>query len=377
MRKTRLLWPILVLLMACNLTRPSPTPTPALSFPPLAPTYTPLPAPFSETATPQIVTATPPTPSPTPANISLQKRARWSHPEAYEILWNLKFGRFVIVGRQQLTSYLLPEIKKDWNVTPETADGVFQAASLSTNSNFIVVFDLGPAVRTYDTKTGDLLEKKRVLSECGNAPLHQSVYLSNGMKELFTAAQGETAAAPVELRKWGIAPYRCDLIDTVSGGTFNGLLLSPDERFIVLVAADGADGQVTAWNALNGAPLCIMPGTAAAFHPDGRLAVADMQKGALVYWRLEACRVLTELPWARYDGPQTMTFTPKGKYLLTFRQGIQIWEPTTAGLLWERTIPEASAGGLLRVSPDGKSLLSITNPGTWNAQIDFWDFVNK
>lgn len=376
MRKSLFVWPIVLLSLACNLSGPAPSPVPTLAFPTLPPTYTPLPLPPPETATPQILTATPPTPSPTPGSIALQKRARWLQPEASEALWNLKFGRFVIVSRQQLTSYLVNEIKKDWVLSPETAEGVFRAVALSTNGNFLVTFDLGPAVRLFDTKSGELLEKKRALPECGAATLRQSVYLSNGMKELFTAAQGERPGDTVEVRKWSIAPYRCDLMGT-SQGTFNALLLSPDERFLVLVTAAGTTGQVTAWNAQNGALLCTMPGTAAAFHHDGRLAVAEMQKGALVYWQVETCRISAELTWTRYDGPQTMTFTPNGRYLLTFRQGIQIWEPSTAGLLWERAIPEATSGGLLRVSPDGKYLLSITNPGAFNAQIDFWDIVTK
>ncbi|PWH17175.1 MAG: hypothetical protein DDG60_02730 [Anaerolineae bacterium] len=378
MKKLSILWLVIFLMMpACNLLANTPAPIPTLPFPTLAPTVTPLPIVLPDTPTPQILTATPITPSPTPAHVSLKKRARWTHPMAYEALWNLKFGRFVIVGQQQLTSYLVAEVKKDWSVTPETSQGVFQAASLSSNGNFIVTFDLGPAVHLYDTKTGELLEKKRVLSECGNTSLRQSVYLSNGMKELFTAAQDHPLTAPIEIRKWGIAPYRCDWIASIQSGAFNTLLLSPDERFLVLVSAVGKTGQVMVWNTSDGRSLCTIPGTAAAFHRDGRLAVADMQRGSLVYWKMEGCRILSELPWASYDGPQTMTFTPNGKYLLTFRQGIQIWDPTTAGLLWERSIPEADSGGLLRVSPDGKYLLSITNPGTWNAQIDFWSIETK
>jgi uncharacterized protein with WD repeat len=102
-----------------------------------------------------------------------------------------------------------------------------------------------------------------------------------------------------------------------------------------------------------------------------------MQKESLVYWRVDSCQVSSELPWVATSEPQQMVFTPNGKYLLTFRQGIQVWDAATAGLLWERSIPEATAGGLLRISPDGRYLLTISNPGALNAQIDFWSIGDK
>jgi len=378
MKKSLVIWLLLLVILAgCNLPQSSQKEIPPLEFPDLVPTYTPLPVFAADTPAPEVITATPVTPSPTPATVSLQKVAKWSQPEAYEALWNPKFGRFVIVSERELTSYLVADAKKDWSLTPEGDNGVFRAASISTNGNFIVTFNTGPAIHLFDTKTGELMERKRVIEECGDNILRQSAYLSNGMKQLFTAAQGDPITAPVEVRKWGIAPYRCDLVGEVTGGRFNGLLLSPDERFVVLVTSSGLTGQVTAWSAIDGSQLCTMQGAAAAFHRDGRLAVADMQKQMLVYWRVDSCQVSSELPWDGYAETQTMAFTPNGKYLLTFRQGIQVWDPTTAGLLFERLIPEATAGGMLRVSPDGRHLLSITNPGAWNAQIDFWSILDK
>jgi len=377
-KKSLFVWFVLLVIGAgCNLPQPSQRDVPTLEFPNLRPTYTQPPAFPTDTPAPEIITATPATPSPTPATVSLKKIAKWSHAEAYEVLWNLKFGRFVVVSERELTSYLIADTKKDWSIMPENKDGAFRAASLSTNGNVIVTFNTGPALYQFDAKTGELIEKKRVLEECGDAILRQSVYLSNGMKELFTAAQSDKITAPVEVRKWGIAPYHCDLVGSVTGGSLSALLISPDERFVVLVASKGLTGQVTAWNATDGKKVCTLQGVAAAFHPDGRLAVADMQKSALVYWRVDSCQVSSELPWVGYEEPQQMTFTPNGKYLLTFRHGIQVWDPTTAGLLWERNIPEAIAGGLLRISADSKYLLSITNPGALNAQIDFWSIVDK
>ncbi len=378
MKKSFAVWLLLLFILAgCNLPQPSHKEIPPLEFPDLAPTYTPLPVFAVDTPVPEVITATPVTPSPTPASVSLQKLAKWSQPEAYEALWNLKFGRFIIASQRELTSYLVADAKKDWSITPENKDGLFRAASISSNGNFIVTYSAGPSVYLFDTKSGELTEKKRVIEECGDATLRQSVYLSNGMKELFTAAQNDKITAPVEVRKWGIAPYRCDVIGEVTGGRFNALLLSPDERFLVLVTSSGLTGQVTAWNVSDGKKLCAIQGAAAAFHRDGRLAVADMQKGALVYWRVDSCQVSSELTWDGYAEPQQMAFTPNGKYLFTFRQGIQVWDPTTAGLLWERSIPEATEGGLLRISPDGRYLITISNPGAWNAQIDFWSIVDK
>lgn len=370
---------LLVVVSGCNLPQfQSQKDIPPLEFPNLAPTYTPL-AVFSvDTPTPEIVTATPSTPSPTPAPVALQKLAKWSQAEAQEAFWYPNSKRFGIVSPGLLTVHDTVSAKKLWSVTPEGKEKLFQAVSLSTNGNFIINFNTGPAIYVYDAKNGEISEKKRILEECAAGAPRRSVYLSDGMKHLFTASQDpQKANPPVRIQRWKVAPYGCELIDSVTAGDFSALLLSPDERFLVLVTFSGLTGQVTAWNVSNGEKTCVIQGAAAAFHRDGRLAVADIQKESLAYWQVDACQVTSELPWVGYAQPQQMAFTPNGKYLLTFRQGIQVWDPTTAGLLWERNIPEAVAGGLLRVSPDGRYLLTISNPGALNAQIDFWSIGDK
>lgn len=379
MRKSLVVWLLLPAILAgCNLPQPSQKEVPPLEFPGLAPTYTPLPVFAADTPAPEVITATPVTPSPTPAAISLQKLAKWSQAEAEEAFWYPNSKRFGISSPGELTIYDTVSAKKLWSVAPQGKEAVFQAVSLSTNGNFIINFNAGPVIYVYDAKNGEVSEKKRLLEECAGAAPRRSVYLSDGLKRLFTASQDpQKANAPIRIHHWKVAPYGCELVDSVTAGRFSALLLSPDERFLALVTSSGLTGQVTAWNVSDGKKICAIQGAAAAFHRDGRLAVADMQKEALVYWRVDSCQVSSELPWVAYSEPQQMAFTPNGKYLLTFRQGIQVWDPTTAGLLWERSIPEAVSGGLLRVSPDGRYLLTISNPGALNAQIDLWSIGDK
>jgi WD40 repeat protein len=379
MRKSLAAWIfLLAAMLGCNLSQPTQKDIPPLEFPDLAPTYTPIPPFPAETPGPEIVTATPVTPSPTPATISLQKLAKWTQAEASDAFWYPDSGRFGIVSPGELTIYQTSTIKKAWSIAPEGREGLFQAVSISSNGNFIVNFNTGPAVNIFDADDGELSEKKRAFEQCGGGSPLKSVYLGDGMKRLFTASQeAQKANAPVRIYKWALSPYGCDFVDSVTAGRFSALLLSPDERFLVLVTSSGLTGQVTAWNVSDGKQICTIQGAAAAFHRDGRLAVADMQKEALVYWRVDSCRVSSELPWVGYAERQSMAFTPNGKYLLTFRQGIQVWDATTAGLLFERLIPEAATGGLLRLSPDGRYLLSISNPGALNAQIDFWSIGDK
>lgn len=379
MRKSLVVWLLLLAVLAgCNLPQPSQKEVPPLEFPGLAPTYTPLPVFTADTPAPEVITATPVTPSPTPASISLQKLAKWSQAESDEAFWYPNSKRFGISSPGELTIYDTVSAKKLWSVAPQGKEGVFQAVSLSTNGNFIINFNAGPVIYVYDAKNGEVSEKKRLLEECAGAAPRRSVYLSDGLKRLFTASQDpQKTNAPIRIHHWKVAPYGCELFDSVTAGRFSALLLSPDERFLALVTSSGLTGQVTTWNVSDGKKICAIQGAAAAFHRDGRLAVADMQKESLVYWRVDSCQVSSELPWVAYSEPQQMAFTPNGKYLLTFRQGIQIWEPTTAGLLWERNIPEAVSGGLLRVSPDGRYLLTISNPGALNAQIDLWSIGDK
>lgn len=379
MKKSLVIWLLLfVILAGCNLPQSSQKEVPPLEFPDLAPTYTSLPVFAADTPAPEIVTATPVTPSPTPATVALQKLAKWSQAEAEEAFWYPDSKRFGIAIPGALTIHDTVSAKKLWSIAPQSKEGLFQAVSLSTNGNFIINFNAGPAIYVYDAKNGELSEKKRAFEQCGPGSSLKSVYLSDGMKQLFVASQeSQKTNAPVEIYKWKLSPYGCDFIGSVTAGRFSALILSPDERFLVLVTSTGLTGQVTAWNVSDGKKICTLQGAAAAFHRDGRLAVADMQKETLVYWRVDSCQVSSELPWAGYAEPQQMAFTPNGKYLLTFRQGIQVWDATTAGLLWERNIPEAVTGGLLRVSPDGRYLLTISNPGALNAQIDLWSIGDK
>ncbi|GAB4491237.1 MAG: hypothetical protein Fur0016_22930 [Anaerolineales bacterium] len=379
MKKSLIIWLLLfVLLAGCNLPQSPQKEVPPLKFPNLAPTYTSPPILAADTPAPEVITATPVTPSPTPARIALQKLAKWSQAEAEEAFWYPDSKRFGIVSPGQLTVHDTVSAKKLWSVTPEGRDGLFQAVSLSSNGNFIINFNTGPAIYVYDAKNGEISEKKRWLEGCAGGALRQSVYLSDGLKHLLTAAQDpQKASGPITIHHWKVAPYGCERVDSVATGRFSALLLSPDERFLALVTSSGLTGQVTVWNVSDGQKICTLQGAAAAFHRDGRLAVADMQKESLVYWRVDSCQVSSELPWGAYSEPQQMAFTPNGKYLLTFRQGIQVWDAATAGLLWERNIPEAAAGGLLRISPDGRSLLTISNPGALNAQIDLWAIGDK
>ncbi len=379
MKKSLVIWLLLLFILAgCNLPQSSQKEIPPLEFPDLAPTYTPLPVFAADTPAPEVITATPVTPSPTPATVALQKLAKWSQAEAGEAFWYPDSKRFGIASPGELTVHDTVSAKKLWSVAPQGRDGLFQAVSLSTNGNFIINFNTGPAIHVLDAKNGELSEKKRILEECGGSTPRQGVYLSDGLKRLFIASQDpQKANAPVRIQRWKVSPYGCELVDSVTTGRFSALLLSPDERFLVLVTSSGLTGQVTAWNVSDGKKICTLQGAAAAFHRDGRLAVADMQKESLVYWRVDSCQVSSELPWVAYSEPQQMAFTPNGKYLLTFRQGIQVWDAATAGLLWERSIPEATAGGLLRISPDGRYLLTISNPGALNAQIDFWSIGDK
>ncbi len=379
MKKSLAAWIfLLAATLACNLLQPEPQDVPPLVFPDSAPTYTPV-APFApnETAVPLVVTATPLTPSPTPGSVTLQKLGQWRQPEAFNAFWSPKLNWFGVASPTSLSLYETATQQKRWESAPEGKDGLFRAVTVSPNGKFIINFNLGPALHVLDVADGALLERKRALTECDAPNPLQSVYLNNGLKELFTASQANQITAPIKIHKWAIAPYGCELIASVNAGPFAALLLSPDEKFLVLSTSSGLTGRVIAWNSASGQEACAIDGAAAAFHRDGRLAVADMQANELVYWRLDSCQVSSRLPWVGYNEPQAMAFTPDGKYLLTFRQGIQVWDAKTASLLLERTPAESAYRGLLRPSPDGKYLLTILNPGSPNALLEIWEIGDK
>jgi WD40 repeat protein len=193
------------------------------------------------------------------------------------------------------------------------------------------------------------------------------------LKNLFVATQGAQLTAPVKIYKWSLAPYGCELIATATPGRFYNLLLSPNQKYLVLSTGDG----ITAWDAATGKQLCSIAGAAAAFHPKGSLAVADMQNSALVYWDLAACLPGKQLAWAHYSDQQAMEFTPNGKYLLTYRQGIQVWDSQSGALLLERLPAGAVTSGRLEISPNGRYLLSIANPNAPNALVELWEIGNK
>jgi hypothetical protein len=380
MKKSLAAWIFLLLAaLGCSLLQPQPKEVPPLNFPDYAPTYTPIPPIPADTAGPDIVTATPVTPEPTAAAVTLQKLGQWRQPEAQEAFWYPDSARFGIVSPLELNVYRTADTQKLWSDAPAGKAGLFQAVSLSSNGNFVVNFNVGPAANILDADNGKLSDRKHSLNkDCPMTTVLGSVYLSDGMKHMFAAGQeSQKVEAPIKIYRWGLAPYGCQRIASVSTGRFPALLLSPDQKILALSTSSGLTGRVTAWNTGSGKEICTVEGAAAAFHPNGRLAVADMQNKALVYWRLDACQVAAQVPWDTYSERQAMAFTPNGKYLLTFRQGLQVWDANTAGLLLEKRPQEAAYEGLLRISPDGKYLISILNPNTANALVELWAIGDK
>ena len=136
-----------------------------------------------------------------------------------------------------------------------------------------------------------------------------------------------------------------------------------------LFALGSYDGQITVWQAGNGALLSTLRGptnevVAIRFAPDGRTLASFTRRAGLKLWSVDDARELRALAFTAGHA-NDLAFSPAGDWLAAADSGntIQLWNPATGE-------PVATLSGhaepvvRLAFAPDGRTLASASEDGT-------------
>jgi uncharacterized caspase-like protein len=177
------------------------------------------------------------------------------------------------------------------------------------------------------------------------------------------AAAQRSAVRLFDLERGGLAGELAGLPEDVAR-----IALSPDERTVAIVSADGA---VELWDARTGRRYAVLPASgvsAVAFAPDGRFVVTGASDGAVTLWHRETGHEFLKLG----EGPEmplSVTFSPDGRFVVAGgNDEIRLWDANSGHLL-RAFRGEMGDVSHMAFSPDGRFLVQ----GGTSGDITVWE----
>ena len=178
---------------------------------------------------------------------------------------------------------------------------------------------------------------------------------------------------PIQIRAWDTSPLSCleekieisieKPIEEGKPSSIYAMKTSLDGQYFAAISThtyNDYQGMIRVWSSKNLSLVCEAPGIYASFRPtDGLSAVLDKEGDTLSYFDVESCSPSRTIKLPVYAEAQDMEFTQDGKYLIFLRHGFQIFDADNGNLVYEDASDIFGGFGVLKISPDGKYLLSI------------------
>jgi len=214
-----------------------------------------------------------------------------------------------------------------------------------------------------------LASEARLVSNQGDNLLQTSVLLAVQAKQRLPSS-GEADASSLEadqVLRGGLSLLRRPVASLDHGGGVNGVVFSPDGKYLVTASADKT---ARVWDAASGEEVARMDHDDAvngvAFSPDGEyLATGSKDKTARVWDAVsgeEVVRVVHE------DSVNGVTFSPDGRYLATTSNDTtaRIWDAYSGDEVARMQHEDVVDG--IAFSPGGEYLATTSNDVTPSSQ---------
>lgn len=297
---------------------------------------------------------------------SISKIHEWK--AYYPITWFKKDEKFAILLKTSLDVYD-SSLNLIWS-TPKDSAQLDSILEISPDDKTIALYDsYQTGVILLDSSSG----KQEIASGQDNCMIQVTAdnMLFTLNNRLIIGFNGELDKGnrPIQISAWNISPLSCfgkKIAIPVQEGEpsfIYAMKTSLDGKYFVSISTHiyhEYQGIIRVWDTKNLSQICEMPGIYASFRPsNGLLAVISKGGDTLSYFDVEKCTTVQTLKLPAYTQEQEMDFTPDGKYLIFLRHGFQIMDATNGKLLFDDKSDIFGGFGVLKISPDGKYLLSI------------------
>ncbi len=211
-------------------------------------------------------------------------------------------------------------------------------------------------------------------------PVYSFKNNSREINRVAFSASGQYAVAAgySVIRLWAIRSGTNIMNFRGHSGTVACVAISPDERY---VASGGYDATLRFWNIATGEQLGIreVPHSgyveSVAFSPDGQYLASAGLDNQIKLWDVRNGDLLRTFE-GHVDWVLSIRFSRDGEHIISGSDdySIKIWETATTGLLkslYGFRSSNERAGELLDISPDGKSIIGVSENNTfvqWNAE---------
>ena len=293
----------------------------------------------------------------------LRQIAVWGKGASEEVAWS-PFGNRLAVGYEYgLAVYTVNAWKELWSVS---TDRPVSALAYSSDDTLIALnrFD-PPAIELRRAKDGVLVRRWEVKGDIADL-----AFSPDG--SLLAAA--ENSGNEFASRLWRVSDGSLvsdfqDHTDAVTAVAF-----SPDGVFLASASSDDRILVRQVTNGILAATLnALVPLTALAISPDGKLLVSGDVHGGWTLWDLQqAAKVNTFRVDAVDAAVEAVAFSPDGKFLATAspNQGVVFWDIAGVYRLTP-VITDYYRAGAVAFSPDGKLLAAAVKNGSIFSSRDY------